>query len=346
MKTVKIGNKPVGNDNQTFIVFEAGPTHDGLESAMQLVEIAAKAGADAVKFQVIDTERLMADKEIQVSYGTTDGIVKESLYQILKRRELTRDQWFQVKKHADQLNIVFFATANFPEEVDFLTNIGCKVFKVASGDINHLPLIKYMAGYDLPVILDTGGATLGEIEQAVSWIEEEGNNKIIIVYCPTGYPAPEDRVNLRVINGIKSVFEYPVGFSDHSPGWEMDVAAIGMGVNYIEKTITIDKKIKSPEHIMSLEPSETKAFVNLIRRVEKALGKPRLTVGKNNSGSIARRSITAKKDIPAGENIREQNLDLCRPGTGLPPTQIPNIVGKKVKTYIKAGKQIELEMIE
>ncbi|MBA1329761.1 N-acetylneuraminate synthase, partial [Candidatus Endoriftia persephone str. Guaymas] len=225
---VRIGNRYIGDDHPCFITFEAGPTHNGLEMAKRLVKHAAEAGADAVKFQIFDPERLVADKKMPFSYeilvdresGRLQR-VEEPLYEILHRRCLSRDEWRELKRYSDSLGLAFFSTASFEEDIDLLVELGCDSIKIASGDINHHPLLRYAARTGLCLQLDTGSATLGEVETAVDLILTEGNEQIIIHQCPSGYPARLNSINLNIIPTLKRLFPFPAAFSDHTPGWEM-----------------------------------------------------------------------------------------------------------------------------
>jgi sialic acid synthase SpsE len=242
---VVFGNRRVGDGEPCFITFEAGPTHNGVESAKHLVSLAAKAGADAIKFQIIDPDRLVADKKQLFSYeiltdrGTGETLtISEPLYDILCRRTLDPEEWKDLKAHSDSMGLAFFATVGFEDEIELLEELECDSIKIASADVNHWPLIQRAARTGMCIQLDTGNATMGEIEEAVGIIVSEGNKNIIIHNCPSGYPARLESINLNLILTLKQIFPYPVGFSDHTPGWEMDVAAVAVGANLLEKTIT------------------------------------------------------------------------------------------------------------
>lgn len=328
---VKIDNKAIGDGEPVYIVFEIGPTHNGFESAKNLITHAANAGADAVKFQVLDAERLVRDPAMPVEYGylvnrETGETARhtESLREVLKRRALTRDEWLRLKRHADSLNIAFFATASFTEELDFLQEIGCTSIKLASLDINHFPLMKEVAERGFCVQLDTGNATIGEIERAVDYLIENGSSDFIIHHCPSGYPARLTSINLKTITTLKQMFSCPIAFSDHTPGWSMDIAATTLGVNLIEKTITEDRTCMSPEHVMSLEPNELKHFVSEIRELEIALGSTRrvLTAEESNQRSKRRRSAFLAKAAPKGTAFGDLQIEYGRPGLGLQPHEI------------------------
>ncbi len=347
--TVQFGNRIVGDGQPCFITFEAGPTHDGLESAKRLVGLAAQAGADAVKFQMVDPDRLVADRKIPFSYdvlvdratGRTET-VEESLYDILCRRALTPDEWRALKTECDRLKIAFFATAAFEDEIELLQALGCASIKIASADVNHVPLLRLAARTGLCLQLDTGNASLGEIEVAIDVIRSEGNENIIIHHCPSGYPAKAEGVNLRVIQTLRQLFPYPVAYSDHVPGWDMDIAAVVMGASLLEKTITEDRTTRSVEHTMSLEPSDMRAFIAAIRHLERALGSPRRIMSpvEIERRQRIRRSAHLRRDLPAGHVLALADLEFRRPGDGMPPDRVDEIVGRTLAVARAAGERL------
>ena len=326
--SVQLGSKTIGKDHPCFITFEAGPTFEGIENAKQLISYAAEAGADAIKFQILDPDRLVADREMPFSYdilvdretGETKT-VSEPLYDILKRRTLEREEWRELKSFSYNLGLAFFATIGFEDQLEFLSEIGCDSVKIASADVNHFPLIRAAAKTGMCVQVDTGKSSLGEIESAVDIIRQEGNENIVIHQCPSGYPARVESVNLRVIQTLQQMFPYPVAFSDHTPGWEMDIAAVAMGAKLVEKTITLDRTTPSVEHIMSLEPDEMHAFVKSIRDIETAMGAPRRVlsdVEKEKRKGI-RRSLYLAQPAKAGQKLAEADVMFRRPGYGISP---------------------------
>jgi sialic acid synthase SpsE len=347
---VQLGNKSIGDGCPVFIVFEAGPTHDGLASAKELVRCAAEAGADAVKFQIIDPDRLVPDKTQMFSYeilldkqtGERKGKT-EPLYDILARRYLTFDQWRQVKKYCDELGIIFFSTAMYEEEVDFLMQIGSPTIKICSGDINHLPFIRYCARTSAVIQLDTGNATIGDVERAFDEVRATGNERVIIHNCPSGYPARIESINLKMIPTLKQMFGCPAAFSDHTPGWEMDIAAVALGANMVEKTISLDRTTPSVEHLFSIEPNEMKAFVSSIRNLETALGAPRRQLGpeERKRGVGARRSVVLKKDVKKNQTIDDSVIDYARPGVGIPPDMADVIIKKRFTRDLMAGQFLD-----
>ena len=327
----------VGAGHPCYITFEAGPTHDGLESAIELVKLSAEAGADAVKFQIFDPDKLVADRKLPFSYdilidretGKTETVT-EPLYDILARRSMSPAQWREVKAVADDYDIAFFATVGFEEDVDLLVELGCDSIKIASADVNHFPLLKLVAQTDMCIQLDTGNASLGEIEEAVDLIKSQGNDKIIIHQCPSGYPARLESINLRMLETLKTMFACPTAFSDHTPGWDMDIAALAMGCNLIEKTITKDRMTRSVEHVMSIEQPQFKPFIQAIRDVELAMGSHRRALPKEQIEARRnyRRSAFLANAKQAGEVITAADLVYRRPGHGIEPRHHDTLIGK------------------
>jgi len=605
VRQVAIGGKRCGEGEPVFIVFEAGPTLLGFESARHLVNLAAEAGADAIKFQILDTDRLVGQKGIEITYkvlkgedGTGTEEVTEPLETILKRRELSRVEWAELKRHADTLGITFFATVDYPETLKFVLELGCHAVKVASGDVNHHPWLEKVARSGIPVMLDTGSSTIGEIERAVEIITAAGNENIIIHHCPSGYPARLESINLRVLTTLRQMFEFPIAFcvapdsrvvttdlrwvkaselvvgdrligfdeqlakgrriakmryamveaisypvlpcyrivtdrgtvvassehkwvvtrynssqgcpwrswvrtedmrvgdkltifsepweeensweagwlagffdgegyfsgknlrgnggqrvcvgqnpgdlldyakrllsergyrfgeytvknakyrkseyknlyllgreqtlrflgsirprrllaradevwlntksfwpgcganiiaieplgltptvgvktntgtmivegflshnSDHTPGWDMDIAAVALGATMVEKTLTLDRRTRSAEHMMSVEPSEASAFVRAIRDLEVALGRPRrvMTAEEARTKLKARRSLFLTRDVRKGERLTEDLVDWRRPGTGIVPGEIRHALGRTFSRDLPGG---------
>ena len=353
--TVDIQGKLIGESTPCYITFEAGPTHDGLSSAKELVRRAASAGADAIKFQILDPDRLVSDKKQLFDYeillsresGETEK-VSEPLYDILKRRALTLDEWKEVKEEADKSGLAFVATVGFEDELDLLCEIGCDSIKIASADVNHIPLLRLAARTGLCIQLDTGNSTLGEIEQAVDVITGCGNERIIIHQCPTGYPARLESINLNMIRTLKQLFPFPIAFSDHTPGWDMDIAALAVGADLLEKTITLDRTTRSVEHIMSIEGRQLSEFVRAIREVEVALGGSRRSLSKEHleKRKSIRRSAYAAHDLSVGTILSAEDIEYRRPGYGIEPTLHDSLLGAKVIKHISSGSAFQYSDIE
>lgn len=349
--TVKFGNKIVGDGQPCFITFEIGPTHEGVDSAKRLIKYAADAGADAVKVQIFDPDRLIADRNQLFSYnilkdrttGETETI-EEPLYDILLRRYLTTDQWIDIKKYSDELGMAFFSTVGFNEDIELIEKLGCHSIKIASADVNHFSLLRRAAKSGLCLQLDTGMATLGEVEQAVDIIRSEGNENIVIHQCPSGYPARVDSINLRMIETLKKMFPYPAAFSDHTPGSDMDVAAVAIGANMVEKTITEDRTTRSVEHIMSIEPNDMKRFVKTIKEVELALGTGRRVMSQieTKKRDLVRRSIFLTQPAKLGVRLDECKFEFKRPGLGISPSLFETLSGAKLNRNLPSGSMVRL----
>jgi len=343
---IKIDNKFIGDGYPTFITFEAGPTHQGLESAKELVQLAAEAGGDAIKFQIFDPDELVADKSLMYSYdvlvdretGATETI-SEPLYDIFVRRSLTESEWREVKDYSDSLGLTFFATIGDDHGYELVKAIGCESIKVASADVNYLSWLRRIAKLDVSIQLDTGNATFGEIEQAIDVIRSQGNERIIIHNCPSGYPAHLDSINLKMLPALKQLFRCPVAYSDHSPGEIMDIAAIALGANLVEKTITRDRMTRSVEHIMSLEPQEMRAFVQSIRDVERAMGNTRRIMSNEEKlrRLNVRRSVVLDQTVEKGQKLGDVKVKFKRPGYGIAPDLYESLLDRKFKESFDKG---------
>ena len=352
---VRFGKRQLGDGFPCFITYEAGPTHSGLESAKRLAKLVAEAKADAIKFQVIDPDRLVADRKQLFTYdvlvdresGATET-VSEPLYDILCRRALSKDEWRSLKQHCDSLGLAFFATIGFDDEVELLEELNCDSIKIASADVNHTPLLRRAAKSGMCLQLDTGNATIGEIEAAVDIIRAEGNDNIIIHHCPSGYPAHLESINLNVIPTLKRMFPYPIAYSDHTPGWDMDLAAVAMGANLIEKTITEDRMTRSVEHVMSIEPQDMTRFIAAIRDLETAMGSARRIMSPTEveKRTANRRSTFLRCDLPAGSVLSMGHFDFRRPGHGISPADAERLVGAKLRAGKSAGHRLEWPDIE
>ena len=346
---VKIDKTTIGDKHPCYITFEIGPTHNGLESAKRLIKHSSNAGANAVKFQIFDPDRLVADKKQIFSYGVLKNretgeieTVEEPLYDILCRRCLTENQWIEIKKFCDELGIAFFSTVGFDEDVKLLERLGCHSIKIGSADVNHFPLLRNAARTGMCLQLDTGMATLDEIEQAVNVIRSEENENIIIHHCPSGYPARLESINLRIIKTLKEMFPFPVAFSDHTPGNQMDIAAVALGANMVEKTITEDRMTRSVEHIMSIEPEEMKSFVKIIRETEIGLGIGRreMTEEEINKRVSLRRSAFLLKAAKKGQRLSDCKIEFRRPGFGINPDQFEQISNSILARDLESGQII------
>jgi len=334
MVRIKIGRKWVGDDEPVFVIAEAGSNHDGkLAQAKKLIDIAAKAGADAVKFQTFAADKLVARTE--------------SYYDLLKGLEIPDDWHTKLARHARKRNIIFLSTPFHEEAVHLLNSVGVPAFKISSGDVTNVPLIECVARTGKPVLLATGTATIKEVGAAVRLIKSLDNDKIILLHCVSSYPASMSDLNLRVIGTLRRKFGLPVGFSDHSLGIIADVSAATLGACVIEKHFTLDRALKGPDHSYALDPQELAMMVSSIRVARAALGDGVKRVVKSELGGRKRgqRGIYAARDIPAGETITEDALITLRPPAGINAIHFRNVVGRKAKTAIPAGTPLNRKMI-
>ncbi|OGZ22930.1 MAG: N-acetylneuraminate synthase [Candidatus Nealsonbacteria bacterium RIFCSPLOWO2_01_FULL_41_9] len=344
---IKIGGKLIGAGNPCFIIAEAGVNHNGkLSLAKKLIDKAKEAGVDAVKFQTFKAENIVTKEAKQAKYQTKNIGKKESQFAMLKRLELSYADFRNLKKYCARKKIIFLSTPHSSkEDVDIVAEL-CPVIKIASGDLTNLPFLKYIAKKDLPIILSTGMANLREVKEAVKTILSI-NKKIILLHCTTNYPTPVNEVNLRAMFTMGEEFNLPVGYSDHTQGMEVSLAAAAMGACVIEKHFTLNKKLPGPDHKASLGPEELKAMVRGIRNIQAALGdgtkKP--TPSEMETAKVARKSIVAAKNIKKGTEIREDMLAIKRPGTGIAPKYFSKILGKKAKKDIKKDSLINWEQL-
>jgi N,N'-diacetyllegionaminate synthase len=348
MSTVEITGHLVGSGHPCFIVAEAGVNHNGdLATAFQLVDAADQAGADAVKFQTFKAERLVSQNAPKAAYQLETTDASESQYDMLKRLELSPDAHRELMRYCNQHNILFMSSPFDEASADLLEDMGIAAFKIPSGELTNLPFLAHVARYGKPMIVSTGMAYLAEVETAVHTIERAGNHTLVLLHCVSNYPAEPADVNLRAMRTLAAAFGLPVGYSDHTAGVDIALAAVAMGACVIEKHFTLDRDLPGPDHCASLEPAEFGALVRGIRTVEAALGNGRKepAASEANSAAIGRKSVVAARDISAGTVLTEELIDIKRPGTGLPPSMIPYVVGRTVRATIPAGTLLTLEMV-
>lgn len=330
---------------KTFIIAEAGVNHNGsFELAKQLIDKAVWAGVDCIKFQTFNSKNLVSAQAQKAEYQkkTTDS--NESQLDMLKKLELSHEQFRELQIYCDQKGILFLSTPFDLESIDFLAELGVKTWKIPSGEITNYPFLRAIAKRKETVIMSTGMCTLEEVRDAVQVLKKFGTTDITLLHCTTEYPAPYDSVNLNAMLTLKKEFCFNVGYSDHTNGIEIPVAAVAMGASVIEKHFTLDKNMEGPDHKASLEPDELKQMVQSIRNVESALGdgakQPSEAEKKNIA--IARKSIVARCDIKKGESFTETNLTAKRPGNGISPMKWNEVLGKVAKKDFSVDELIEL----
>ena len=319
--------------NRVLIIAEAGVNHNGdLGLAKQLIDVAADAGVDLVKFQTFNADRLVTRTAKKADYQAKTTGSKESQHEMLRRLELTEAMHKELIAHCAARNIGFFSTGFDIESIDLLLSLGQDHFKIPSGEITNLPYLRHIGQLGKAAILSTGMATLGDIEAAIDVLEQAGTARlqITVLHCTTEYPTPMNEVNLRAMQGIHAAFGVAVGYSDHTQGIEVAIAAVAMGATVIEKHFTLDRNLPGPDHKASLEPEELKAMVTAIRNIEVALGDgiKRLTPSEARNKPIARKSLVASQAIKAGEIFSVENITTKRPGTGISPMRWDDVVGQ------------------
>lgn len=327
-----------------FIIAEAGDNHNGnLELAFQLVDKAAQAGADCVKFQTFVTEEVISKRAEKAEYQKESTGADESQYEMVKKLELTFDNFRQLQQYAKEKGLMFLSTPFDIPSVDFLNSIDIPCFKIPSGEITNLPYLIRIAQTRRDIILSTGMAEIEEIEAAVKALRENGAGEISLLHCNTEYPTPMEDVNLRAMLTLKEKFSVRVGYSDHTKGIEVPIAAAAMGAEIIEKHFTLDHNMEGPDHKASLEPDELKAMVEGIRNIEKALGNGIKTASRSEKKNmdIARKSIVARRKIAKGETLTEDNLAVKRPGNGISPMKWYEILGTKAVRDFEEDEMIE-----
>ncbi len=333
------------NNNKVFIIAEAGVNHNGsIKLAKKLIDVACESGVDAVKFQTFKTENLVSTNASKADYQKETTNSEESQFDMIKKLELDIDTHNELIAYCKKKNIMFLSTPFDHDSIELLNDLGLEIFKIPSGEITNLPYLRHIGQLNKKVILSTGMADIGEIEDALDILTEAGTKRenIIILHANTEYPTPYKDVNLNAMVTIGKTFDIPFGYSDHTLGIEVDIAAAAMGACCIEKHFTLDKTMEGPDHKASLEPEELKAMVKSIRNIELALGssikKPSKSEAKNIN--IARKSIIAKEDIKKGDIFDENNLAIKRPGNGISPMRWDEIVGTTAQKNYKKDELI------
>lgn len=336
---------------KTFIIAEAGVNHNGsLDTAKKLVDIASDAGADAVKFQTFNADKLVIASSAKAEYQIRNMGTSESQLEMLKRLELTLDAYNELFSYCENKNIIFLSTPFDEESADFLDSIGMTIFKIPSGEITNKPLIQHIAQKHKPIILSTGMSYIGEVEKAVKWINDIWDKSIskpqlTLLHCVSNYPASFEDTNLLAMKTMNATFNLPVGYSDHTFGIEVPIAAAALGAEVIEKHFTLNRHSEGPDHKASLEPDELCVMVKAIRSVEKAMGDgvKRPTKNEIEIKSIARRSLVAARDIKAGSVVASDDIAIKRPGNGILPEFRETIIGMQATRDINIDSVIRWE---
>jgi N,N'-diacetyllegionaminate synthase len=327
-----------------FVIAEAGVNHNGsLDLALQLVDAAKASGADAVKFQTFRADQLATRSAHKAPYQERTTANSESQFEMLQRLQLDAAAHRRLIHHCRNAGIQFLSSPFDTQSADLLATMDVPLFKVPSGEITNLPFLQHLARKNRPLILSTGMSTLGEVEEAVQVLQVAGAIQLTLLHCVTEYPAPYDQVNLRTMQTLKLAFGLPVGYSDHTSGIEIAIAAVALGAEVIEKHFTLDRSLPGPDHSASLEPIELQQMVTAIRHVEAALGSgikaPALCELPNIS--VARKSVVAARTLPAGHQLATGDLEIKRPGNGLAPKLLPTLIGRTLRASVTKDEIIK-----
>jgi N,N'-diacetyllegionaminate synthase len=346
--SIIIGQRRVGLGESCFIIAEAGVNHNGsLLMARELVDVAVEARADAVKFQTFKPEKVCSPAAPKATYQLQTTDTQESQLEMGKRLELPFEAFRELQSYCISKNMLFLSTPFDYESADFLEELRLPAFKIPSGEITNLPFVEHIARKGRPLIVSTGMSTLDEVGKAVATIRATGNQQLVLLQCVSNYPAQPSSVNLRAMYSLAEAFGVPVGYSDHTKGIEVAVAAVALGACVVEKHFTINRELPGPDHRASLEPHELTSMVRSIRNVEAALGdgNKRPALEEANTAAVARRSLVAARHIASGTVLTEELVAILRPGTGLPPAMRPQLVGRRTRHDIEAGTLLTLEMV-
>ena len=331
--------------NKVFVIAEAGVNHNGsVELAKKLIDVASESGADAVKFQTFKAEKLVSKNAQKADYQKQTTDTKESQFDMIKKLELDMDTHKELMAYCKTKNILFLSTPFDHDSIELLNDLGLEILKIPSGEITNLPYLRHIGKLNKKVILSTGMADIGEIEDALDILICAGTKKenITVLHANTMYPTPMEDVNLKAMVTIGNTFDIAFGYSDHTLGIEVDIAAVALGASCIEKHFTLDCTMEGPDHKASLEPDELKAMVKAIRNIELALGGSAKKPSKSESPNIqiARKSIVALKNIKQGETLSEENITVKRPGMGINPMRWDEIVGSIANKNYKEDELI------
>ena len=347
-QTLNIADRRVGPGEPCFIIAEAGVNHNGRpEMACELIDLAVQAGADAVKFQTFNADQLATYDAPKADYQLETSDTSESQHEMLRRLELSRETHQELMNYCWKQGILFMSSPFDEESTNLLVDLGIEVFKIPSGEITNLSFLAHVARMGKPMIVSTGMACLAEVQTAVRTIENEGQQSMVLLHCVSSYPTDVADANLRAMQTMAKAISRPVGYSDHTLGIEIALAAVALGACVIEKHFTIDRKLPGPDHRASLEPEELATLVRSIRIVEAALGHGRKEPAacEANTAAVARKSLVAAREIPVGTVLTEDMIGVKRPGTGLKPAMRTRLIGRTTRSTIPVDTLLTLEML-
>jgi len=349
-ESLEISGRPVGNGRPCYVIAEAGSNHNrDLDTAKRLIDVAAEAGADAVKFQTYTAEGLYSRRTPNPSYLGESRLLKdqETVWELIKRVEIPWEWHEELAAHAAGAGIDFMSTPFEEAAVDVLEGVGVPAYKIASYEITHLPLIDLCARTGKPLLMSTGMASLGDVERALDTANAAGCDQIALLHCAINYPPRFEDLNLRAIDTLRSAFQLPVGWSDHTMGHTADVAAVTLGACIVEKHYTLSRDQEGPDHAFALEPAELTAMVSAIREAEAALGSSvkRVTDAEAEMFRIGRRSLVAARDLPEGHVVERGDIAVKRPGYGIPVHELDVVVGRRTTTAVEADEILQWPML-
>ena len=336
MDAIEIGGRRVGAESPVFIAVETGVTCNGrLDTALGVIDAAAEAGADAVKFMIMNADEFMSDKSVVYEYDWAGGRGSENMYEMFKGLEFSPKEWVEIRDYCRSRGLIFYATLDFVAGVDFAEELGVAAYKLSSWDSAHLPLIRRMAQTAKPIQVDTGPISIGEIDRLLRFIRAEGGSDVILVHC--SHATEDSGINLRTIPYLREVMQVPVGYSADSRDFVPDLQAVALGASLLEKRVTLDKSYHGHHHNKALEPAEFTEWVAMIRRAESMLGRDAVVPSAEDlrQREMYFVSLVAEGDIPAGTTITEDMLRCKRPGTGIAPEHMGMIVGRTAKQDIR-----------
>jgi N,N'-diacetyllegionaminate synthase len=349
MHSVELGNRSIGPEDPCLIAVEVGLNHNGdLDLAHRMIDVAADAGVDAVKFQNFETEDFVSDRTVTYEYISQGQTVREAQYDMFKRYELPASAWSEVSEHCMERDVLFFATPTGERSLQQLVDLKVALLKNGSDYLVHLPLIRKMASTGIPTVMSTGMATGEEIDDAVQAFRDAGGQDLILLHCTSSYPTPAEDVHLRKIPELATRYGVPVGLSDHTWGTTAAVGAVALGACFLEKHFTLDKNLPGPDHRFSSDPDELAALVGAVRFLEKSLGSSQIgpTVSEAAGRRDFRLSCVAARGLVAGHVIEQDDVVFRRPGTGLPPKDVERLVGRMLRTPVEAGAVLSPDQLD
>lgn len=345
---IEIAGRTVGPGHPVYVIAEVGSNHNrDLDTALRLIEFAAEAGADAVKFQTYTAEGLYSTKTPTMSYLENDGLVNEgeTVWDLIKKIEIPWEWHEQLAEKAAEVGIDFLSTPFEEAAVDVLESVGVPAYKIASYEVNHLPLLERCAKTGKPLLVSTGMASLGDIERTLDTINGAGADEVLLMHCAINYPPKFEDLNLRAIETMQQAFQVPVGWSDHTMGHTADVVAVALGACAVEKHFTLSRDQEGPDHPFAVEPDELVAMVDAIRETEASLGSPvkRVTEAESEMYRLGRRSLVASRHLSAGHTIGRDDIAVKRPGYGIPVHEMDIVVGRTTDRDVEADEVLQWE---